>query len=171
MSRQAYESAPLADKHHFFTCGDCGEEIDARDLDEVLQHETHTPQPDVPYSHSIKMAPSGEFAHLAHILPGEYRCRKWYQLTRRKGWLEVERKERLTSIRWTSDREAHHPYYGPATIVEVDADGNLTAYYEAARALHLKWGYGRGDEAWYQKGLAEARWMATVLRDTIPVVD
>ncbi len=55
MSNQSYDDAPDADKHHFVDCGVCGEKLDCRDLDEVLQHEDHEPHPDVPYSGSARM--------------------------------------------------------------------------------------------------------------------
>lgn len=40
---------------YFMDCGECGEKIDLRQLDQVAFHETHTPSPDIQYSGSAKI--------------------------------------------------------------------------------------------------------------------
>lgn len=39
---------------HFMDCGECGEKIDLRQLDEVAFHEAHQPAPDIQYSGGVR---------------------------------------------------------------------------------------------------------------------
>lgn len=61
MSQKSYADAAPEDRHHFITCGTCGEWIDCRSLDEVFQHETdHQPRPAIQYSGSKRVSDGEE---------------------------------------------------------------------------------------------------------------
>lgn len=103
---------------------------------------------------------------LSAIETGKYQVAPWWQFWKRGGWIEVERVGKgETSLMWTSNRDYHLPLT-PATAIDIDASGNMVAYYESAITMWLKWGYGKGGEIERQRGLREARWMANVLRET-----
>jgi hypothetical protein len=104
-----------------------------------------------------------QFPCLTTIPVGQYPCKKWHQLTKRGGWLSVSRENGETSILWTSSKETHNPLSGPATAIDIDQHGNITALYESVLSLHLKWRLGFDCEPYLQRALAQAGWMASVL--------
>ena len=56
MSNERFNEAHHKDRVHFIRCGECGEMIDCRDLDEVFKHETdHKERPDIQYSGSRRV--------------------------------------------------------------------------------------------------------------------
>ncbi|HEV2329204.1 MAG TPA: hypothetical protein VGY56_10490 [Verrucomicrobiae bacterium] len=56
MSDQNYDAASPEEKQHFFQCGECGEWIDCRCLDEVFKHETdHKERPDIQYAGAVRI--------------------------------------------------------------------------------------------------------------------
>jgi hypothetical protein len=56
MSDKAFNDAEYEDRIHFMECGECGEMIDMRCLDEVFKHEGgHKERPDIQYTGSKRM--------------------------------------------------------------------------------------------------------------------
>lgn len=56
MSQTNYDEASPDDKAHFMRCGECGEWIDKRDLDEIFSHETdHEQYADIQYGGSTRI--------------------------------------------------------------------------------------------------------------------
>jgi hypothetical protein len=50
-----FDQLDEADKKHFYRCGQCGEMVDMRQLDDVLFHEDHVQRPDMQYGASIRL--------------------------------------------------------------------------------------------------------------------
>lgn len=101
---------------------------------------------------------------LTTIPAGSYKCSKWFELWKPRGWLAVERDGDTTFVMWTSHKDYHCSFYGKSIIVDVDKFGNLEAYYETAISLWLKWKKSDGANAMKEKALKRAKWMESVLR-------
>lgn len=51
----AFNALPDDEKQHYYRCAECGKLVDMRHLDEVLFHEDHKHQPDIPYGGSARL--------------------------------------------------------------------------------------------------------------------
>lgn len=77
----------------------------------------------------------------------------------RGGWLTVTHdKEGTTSVMWTSEKDSHQPFDGPALSVTINPSGELICYMESALSMWVKWGYGRGGDAELRRAVHFIRW-------------
>lgn len=103
---------------------------------------------------------------LTEVPVGKYPCRKWWQFWKTGGWLSVQIDDDCgtTSVYWTSDEDSHFQMlFGPAFVVDVSKDGELTAFYETAITLWMRWGYGKRDPKQYERGMDIANSMMQIL--------
>jgi hypothetical protein len=106
-------------------------------------------------------------AELAGVAPGAY-CvdsqRSWIRFWAaegRCGWLTVTRDDNgNSSVMWTTNKDTHYPLgrWGCARSVTLRPDGVLVAYFESALTMWIKWGYGRGGEAEFNRAMEFATW-------------
>lgn len=110
---------------------------------------------------------------LFDVPPGEYDLRHPHPLKRfwqenftnkRTGWLTVSKNERgQTDIMWTTHRTYHDALCGKAWNITISKDGDLVCFMESAISMWITWGYGRGTDEDYKRGMAVARWMHSKL--------
>lgn len=114
------------------------------------------------------------FLELAQVKPGAYDLNiphPWWrfkQQTERGGWLTVRRlDDGSTDVMWTTHSTYHWPHgrWGCARSLTIAKDGALIAYYESARSMWLKWGYGRGGESELQRAIDFGSWAQRRLSD------
>ena len=59
MNAADFNELSESEKEHFYKCGQCGEMVDMRQLDDVVFHETdHKPRPDIQYGGSERLGES-----------------------------------------------------------------------------------------------------------------
>lgn len=113
-----------------------------------------------------------KFPLLVAADPGFYRVpRRWWDLSSRGGWIEVEpREDQYTYVTWMNGRHAHYPSAFSSrrpTCVKIDPVGNMVEFFRTAVTTWTIWGgvLGVGGEAQRLEGLKEAQWMSDVLRE------
>ena len=56
MNAADFNELSESEKEHFYKCGQCGEMVDMRQLDDVVFHETdHKPRPDIQSGGSLRI--------------------------------------------------------------------------------------------------------------------
>jgi hypothetical protein len=117
-----------------------------------------------------------ELIILSSLQAGLYECnsRPWWRKIlkprEREGWIDVSHdKDQNISIMWTSDEDFHWPHgiFGPALSITFSPDGKLINYMESVRTMWIKWGYGRGTEKEYNRGIEFAKWIHYLMTNNL----